>query len=203
MSELLMKEIAKKLVETAEICEREMKPAMPEALKAKSVLPMRSQLLDQRIAVHLDEQREIQAAEQKMLEARKWLEGKEINPHYLEHSDYSINCGSCAFALWRRLNGEDPDAKATRRNIAPTIESMELLTGLKYERSSPEKIEQLLRARGPSSHLIVCITRSRGNGHWFNAGFDGKRVYNMDAQIGKMEPWPRDYGDVISWGILT
>lgn len=62
-----------------------------------------------------------------------WI--KEINPYYNSFlppkiHPYNRNCGSCAYAVECRLNGQC-DAVATRRNIA-TDSAMEDVTGRKF-----------------------------------------------------------------------
>ena len=61
---------------------------------------------------------------------------------------------------------------------------------------------------GPGSHLIVGINRyptpwgSPRAGHWFNAYYDGEKIYTLDGQSGDVLDWPYDYGDISEWCAL-
>ena len=141
----------------------------------------------------------VQAAKAKLQAVRGMLNKKEINPFYGKFKPYGVNCGSCAFALWRRMTGADPQAKATQTNVAPHDEDMELITGLKCTYMKPDDIANILKQRGPGSHLIVGINRTGGSGHWFNAYYDGEKIYTLDGQCGKVFDWPHDYGHIRDW----
>ena len=53
---------------------------------------------------------------------------------------------------------------------------------------------------GAGSHAIIGIDRTQGPGHWFNTYCpDGKNVYAVDGQTGKISDWPPDYGNVTNW----
>ena len=128
-----------------------------------------------------------------------WL--SDVNPQYDPwdvDSPYSSNCGSCALAVERRLEGQD-DAVATDSTL--TVEEMQEQTGMEQVPMQPEEIQQYLIDQGPGSHAIVGIDRSEGPGHWFNAYYDGERVYALDGQTGTTEGWPPDYGDVTNWDV--
>ena len=124
----------------------------------------------------------------------------DINPYYNEfdvESPYSTNCGSCALAVFQRLEG-DGDACASSENIG-TVEEMEALTGMEQVAMSPDEIEDTLLAQGPGAHAIIGVDRVEGAGHWFNAAnVDGKIVV-IDGQNGSVSDWPPDYGDVVHW----
>ncbi len=167
-------------------------PSAPEALKNET-------------RARVSEGMEVDEAQRRFREIKRWLDGKEINPNYnpFRFTPYSVNCGSCAFALWSRITGKNPEAVASAKNIAPHDRDMERLTQLKVRYMSPKDIETILRARGPGSHLIVGINRTTGSGHWFNAFFDGKEVRTLDAQSGKVYEWPHDYGRVSAWCALV
>ena len=127
-----------------------------------------------------------------------WL--KDINPNYAPHdleSPYNVNCGSCTYSVWNRLNG-DAQMVASDKNI-PYNYQMEQLTGMKQVSMSPSQIEANLLAQGPGSHAIIGIDRKEGDGHWFNAINHNGNVYAVDGQNGKIHTWPPDYGDVINW----
>ena len=138
-----------------------------------------------------------------------WL--GEINPHYNDpffpprDNPYRINCGSCAFAVYQKLEGNSA-AAATEVNI-PTDEAMEGWTGKQCVYMSPEKIEEILKTRGAGAHLIVGVNRRRPSGqpisgHWFNAVYDGHKIYTVDGQSGEVMDWPHDYGYVSEWCTL-
>lgn len=128
-----------------------------------------------------------------------WL--GDINPNYDEfdiESPYCNNCGSCAYAVYQRLEGIDTEACASVKNI-PYNQEMEALTGMEQVSMSPDEIEQRLLAEGDGAHAIIGIDRAEGPGHWFNAAcLDGK-VVAIDGQTGEIRDWPPDYGDVVNW----
>lgn len=117
-----------------------------------------------------------------------WL--SDVNPKFDPwdvDSPYSSNCGSCALAVENRLNGNS-DAVATDSTLS--IEEMEQQTGMEQVSMQPDEIEQYLISQGPGSHAIIGIDRSEGPGHWFNAYYDGEKVYALDGQTGTTEGWP-------------
>lgn len=135
----------------------------------------------------------------------QWI--KNINPHYGNpfFPQSSVNCGSCAFAVERRLSG-DSTATATLVNIG-TDAAMEQATGKKCTYMSVNQIEEHLRQKGAGSHLIVGINRRLPNGkpisgHWFNAFFDGEKIYTIEGQSGEILEWPHDYGYISEWCAL-
>lgn len=153
-------------------------------------------------------QKEIDDAKLKLKEIRGWI--KEVNPQYnpFRYDAYSVNCGSCALAVEQRLSGFNPKAVAIQENIAPKDHMMELVTGKKCEYMAPEAIEAKLREMGPGSHLLVGINRKGGlfspaSGHWFNAFFDGEKIFTLDGQSGEVFDWPHDYGRVSEWCALV
>lgn len=128
-----------------------------------------------------------------------WL--GDINPNYDEwdtDSPYSNNCGSCAYAVWNRLNGIDDEMCATAENIGYNSD-MEALTGMEQVSMSPEEIESTLLAQGDGANAIIGIDRAEGFGHWFNAACIDGKVVAIDGQTGEINDWPPDYGDVINW----
>ncbi len=141
---------------------------------------------------------------------RSWL--GDINPNYKNpfipnwNNPYHINCGSCAFAVESRLNG-DTTVVAHKENIG-TDSGMERATGKKCVYMPVEKIEEKLKEQGAGSHMIVGINRKptpwgQGQaGHWFNAYYDGKKIYTLDGQTGEVYDWPYDYGDISEWCAL-
>lgn len=127
-----------------------------------------------------------------------WI--KDVNPNFDEfdiNSPYCNNCGSCAYAVYQRLEG-NPDICATAENIGYNNE-MEALTGMEQVSMSPQEIEQRLLDEGDGSHAIIGIDRAEGAGHWFNAACIDGKVVAIDGQDGSVSGWPPDYGDVINW----
>lgn len=130
---------------------------------------------------------------------QNWL--PDINPNYDRFdisSPYSNNCGSCAFAIFQRLEGLNPTACATAENIGYNYQ-MEQLTGLKQVKTSPNEIEACLLNAGHGAHAIIGVDRSFGPGHWFNAICLNGKVYAIDGQSGDIIEWPPDYGNVVNW----
>ncbi len=128
-----------------------------------------------------------------------WLE--EINPNFDEFdvtSPYCTNCGSCAWAIFQRLEGINSSAVATEKNIAFSSD-MEKLTGMTQKVMSANDIEKYLLNAGDGAHAIIGIDRAKGSGHWFNAICKNGKVYAIDGQSGNVYEWPPDYGDVVSW----
>ena len=127
-----------------------------------------------------------------------WL--GDINPNFDEFdtdSPYCNNCGSCAYAVWKRLEG-DNDICASAENIGYNDE-MEALTGMQQVSMSPDEIENNLLAQGDGAHAIIGIDRAEGPGHWFNAACIDGKVVAIDGQSGEILDWPPDYGDVVNW----
>lgn len=127
-----------------------------------------------------------------------WL--NDINPNFDEFdvdSPYSNNCGSCAYAVYQRLEG-NPDICATAENIGYNDE-MEALTGMEQVAMSPEEIQASLLEQGDGAHAIIGIDRAEGPGHWFNAACIDGKVVAIDGQTGEITDWPPDYGDVVNW----
>lgn len=116
-------------------------------------------------------------------------DGDPLNPR-------SVNCGSCAVAVHKRLNG-DSSAVATEESLWP--DEMAQQTGRPQIVMSPEEIEAALRSHGPGAHAVIGVDRRSGAGHWFNAYFDGIEVYAIDGQTAEISRWPPDYGDVVRW----
>ena len=137
---------------------------------------------------------------QKLDDVSGWV--KDINPNFDPYdwdSPYCNNCGSCAFAVEQRFEG-NTDIVATSHNIG-TIEEMNALTGMEQVAMTPDEIHEYLVSQGPGAHGIVGIDRVSGPGHWFNAYYDGQKVVAIDGQTGEVSDWPPDYGDVTNWDI--
>ena len=143
------------------------------------------------VAKEMDEGKELE-------DIKRWV--KEINPNFDEfdtESPYSNNCGSCAYSVFKRFNG-DHTAVASSQNI-PTIAEMNAATGMVQKKMSPGDIQRYLLAKGKGANAIIGVDRSMGAGHWFNAWCDGKKVYAIDGQTGTVSDWPPDYGNVTNW----
>ena len=131
-------------------------------------------------------------------EVGDWI--KEINPNFDPfdwESPYNNNCGSCAYAVYKRLEG-DTDIVATEENIGYNSQ-MEALTGMEQVSMSPEEIANRLLEQGDGAHAIIGIDRAEGPGHWFNAACIDGKVVAIDGQSGEISDWPPDYGDVVNW----
>ena len=137
---------------------------------------------------------------QKIEDISGWI--GEINPNFDPYdweSPYCNNCGSCAWAVEQRLNGNE-DAVASSVNI-PSVQEMNAVTGMEQKKMTPEEIKEYLISEGPGSHAIVGIDRESGPGHWFNAYYDGEKVVAIDGQTGEIRDWPPDYGNVTNWDV--
>lgn len=135
---------------------------------------------------------------QDMSEVQAWL--GDINPNFDEfdpESPYCNNCGSCALAVYQRLEG-DADSCASAENIGYN-EEMEAITGMEQVSMDPSEIERRLLEEGDSAHAIIGIDRAEGTGHWFNAACIDGQVVAIDGQTGEISEWPPDYGDVVNW----
>ena len=131
-------------------------------------------------------------------EVENWL--SDVNPNYDPNdidSPYCNNCGSCAYAVNQRLEG-NTDITATAENIGYDSE-MEALTGMDMVSMSPDDIRDRLLAEGDGAHAIIGIDRAEGCGHWFNAACIDGKVVAIDGQSGEILDWPPDYGDVVNW----
>jgi hypothetical protein len=106
------------------------------------------------------------------------------------------------------LSSANSNAVASSTNI-PTDAAMEQATGKKCVYMSVQDIENHLISQGAGSHLIVGINRhptpwgKNQAGHWFNAYYDGKKIYTVDGQSGKVYDWPHDYVDISAWCALV
>lgn len=134
----------------------------------------------------------------KLTDLSNWL--GDINPSFDEFdidSPYCNNCGSCAYAVYQRLEGSN-DACASADNI-PYNSDMTALTGMEQVSMSPDEIKNRLLAEGNGAHAIIGIDRAEGCGHWFNAACIDGKVVAIDGQTGEVTDWPPDYGDVVNW----
>ena len=139
-------------------------------------------------------------AQKRLREIDSWI--GEINPNFDPfdvESPYCNNCGSCAYAVYRRLQG-DTDIAASAMNIGYNAQ-MEALTGLKQVPLSPEMIQEYLLEQGSGAHAIIGVDRAYGPGHWFNAANIDGRIVAIDGQNGTVTGWPPDYGNVVRWEI--
>ena len=127
---------------------------------------------------------------------KNWIESVNPNPH--NDPRRTVNCGQCAAAVFRRLDGDD-DAVAKLGTFS--IEEMNQITGKTQTTMNPNQIRDYLESEGPGSHVVVGVDRSEGAGHWFNAYYDGFQVYTIEGQTGEIHGWPPDYGDVVHWDV--
>ena len=125
-----------------------------------------------------------------------WL--GEINPNPNGDPRRGKNCGKCAAAVFQRLNG---DSGATAGLGTYSIEEMNGITGRTQTAMTPGEIERYLIGQGPGAHAVVGVDRASGAGHWFNAYYDGHRVYTIEGQDGTVGDWPPDYGPVVYWDV--
>ncbi|SHR63983.1 Uncharacterised protein [Mycobacteroides abscessus subsp. massiliense] len=114
----------------------------------------------------------------------------------------AVNCGQCALAVDQRLTGALPDASAGLGTLS--IPEMEAATGLRQVPATPSQIEQHLIDQGPGAHTVIGVDRGNGfAGHWFNAYYDGAKVYAVDGQTGQVVGWPPHMdvpgGPVTNW----
>lgn len=141
--------------------------------------------------------------EQDIASVGTWI--GQVNPHYGNpfFPSSGHNCGSCALAVAKRLNGDATATASLDAGDLRTDGGMERATGKKCTYMPLTDIESHIRAQGTGSHFIIGINRS-GNlaGHWFNAYYDGEKIYTIDGQSGKVLDWPHDYGHVTEWCIM-
>lgn len=100
----------------------------------------------------------------------------------------AVNCGQCALAVDQRLTGALPDASAGLGTLS--IPEMEAATGLRQVPATPLEIEQYLINQGAGAHTVIGVDRAGAAGHWFNAYYDGTKVYAVDGQTGDVVGWP-------------
>lgn len=135
-----------------------------------------------------------------MSDVQSWI--KDVNPNfdlYNYSSPYNSNCGSCALAVFSRLNGSSVSTASPK---TLSIDEMNHATGLTQTSMSPQQIEQVIKSSGPGAHAVVGIDRYNGPGHWFNVFTpDGENVYTIDGQTGEISGWPPNYGNVSAWDI--
>lgn len=121
-----------------------------------------------------------------------------INPNPGNDPRRNVNCGQCAAAVFKRLNG---DNTAVAGLGTYSIPEMNQLTGKTQTTMSPDQIKNYLISQGPGSHAVVGVDRASGAGHWFNAYYDGHQVYTIEGQGGEIRGWPPDYGNVVHWDV--
>lgn len=128
-----------------------------------------------------------------------------INPKFGSVFDpmgeYQTNCGHVAANVYDMLNGQ-PAQEAMTGTL--TIPEMNNRTGKSQVQMAPQDIEKTLRQAGAGAHVVVGIDRSGGDGHWFNAYFDGQTVWSIDGQSNPpiICGFPPSYEtDVVRWDI--
>lgn len=125
-----------------------------------------------------------------------WVD--QINPNPNNDPRREINCGQCAAAVFKRMNG---DTVAVAGLGTYSIQEMNNITGKVQTTMSPQQIEDYLKKQGAGSHVVVGVDRASGAGHWFNAFYDGRQIYTIEGQGGYIDGWPPDYGDVVHWDV--
>ena len=121
-----------------------------------------------------------------------------INPNPHNDPRRNFNCGQCAAAVYRRINGDD---NAVAGLGTYSIHEMNTITGRTQTTMTPAQIEDYLRTQGAGAHVVVGVDRASGAGHWFNAFYDGRQVYTIEGQGGYRDGWPPDYGNVVHWDV--
>ncbi len=123
---------------------------------------------------------------------------RDINPNPNHDPRRDINCGQCAAAVYRRMNGDD---SAVAGLGTYSIAEMNRITGRTQTAMTPAQIENYLRTQGAGAHVVVGVDRASGAGHWFNAFYDGRQVYTIEGQGGCVNGWPPNYGNVVHWDV--
>lgn len=109
-----------------------------------------------------------------------------------------VDCGFHALNMFDAMNGRPVQDVGTG---PVTVAEVEARTGVPQSPATPSQIEASLRAMGPDSTVVVGIDRSTGMGHWFNAHFDGERVWALDPQTGERGPWAPDEPHATNWDV--
>lgn len=125
-----------------------------------------------------------------------------INPGFSGYVDdvgvgvnaYNVNCGLCAQAVAYAFDGRPHTAAGVEHPVS--LAEMVNWAGTSQSPQSSEEIEDRLRSMPPGSHAIVGVDWEDGDGHWFNAYWDGQTVWKVDGQDGSCEPWPPDFPPV-------
>ena len=139
----------------------------------------------------------------------KWL--SDVNPGFTtqesswERNPYNHNCGSCALAVERNLEGgRSTVAVSTLYTLSD--QEMEDETGKTCTYMPRSDIEEYLKSQGAGSHLIIGIDREpalmglvQRAGHWFNAYYDGNQIVTVDGQCNRIMGWPPEYGHISRW----
>lgn len=139
----------------------------------------------------------------------KWL--PDVNPGFTtqesswERNPYNHNCGSCALAVDRNLEGgRSTVAVSTLYTLSD--QEMENETGKTCTYMPRSDIEEYLKSKGAGSHLIIGIDREpalmglvQRAGHWFNAYYDGNQIVTVDGQCNRIMGWPPEYGHISRW----
>lgn len=128
-----------------------------------------------------------------------------INPGFSGYVDdvgvgvnaYNVNCGLCAQAVAYAFDGRPHTAAGVEHPVS--LAEMANWAGTSQSPQSSEAIEDRLRSMPPGSHAIVGVDWEGGDGHWFNAYWDGETVWKVDGQDGSCEPWPPDFPPVARW----
>ncbi|TEA08427.1 toxin glutamine deamidase domain-containing protein [Mycobacteroides salmoniphilum] len=99
-----------------------------------------------------------------------------------------VNCGQCALAVDQRLSGAIADANAGYGTLS--VPEMQAATGYRQVPATPAQIEQYLTSQGAGAHTVIGVDRAGEAGHWFNAYYDGSKVWAVDGQTNQILGWP-------------
>jgi hypothetical protein len=118
----------------------------------------------------------------------KWIE--DVNPKHTGAFDdpYSVNCGKCAESVFNKFKGNGEVVAAGEGTYSTP--AMQRITGVDQVPMSPSEIEKALVDSGPGSHAVIGVDWVDGGGHWYNAYFDGQKVWAVDGQVATVSPWP-------------
>lgn len=124
---------------------------------------------------------------------------------FWKRNPYNHNCGSCALAVERNLEGgRSTIAVSTLYTLSD--QEMDNETGKTCTYTPRSDIEEYLKSQGAGSHLIIGIDREpalmglvQRAGHWFNAYYDGNQIVTVDGQCNRIMGWPPEYGHISHW----
>ncbi len=140
------------------------------------------------------------------MDPEAWM--RAVNPDFEGYVDFrgkmphNINCGLSAQAVALALDGRPRIAEGSERGMTPT--QMREWSQVEQTRFGVRvyDIEARLRTMAPGAHAIVGLDYRNGGGHWFNAYWDGQRVWALDGQDGTCKEWPPDYFNVASYDAI-
>lgn len=112
------------------------------------------------------------------------------------------NCGQTTLSVYDRLLGRATFQGAGYGSMSEF--GMDEAAGtVQFSSSSSQDISLALRGGGSGAHAPICVVRSDGSKHLFNAYFDGTTVYAVDGQTARISEWPPNYdlpsAPVVEW----